>query len=373
MIEPGSGEVVVGTVTISGVSSDSDGEVDTVKVRLGDSPWEDCVDDSDGDPWSKWYFDWDTTQVSDGTIAIKVRATDEDGGSTDDTVSVTVDNSGDTRPTVSIVSPGDGPFADNITIGGSASDPDGSVDRIEVSIDDNSFAYPFIAVGTGTWMINLDISRLDLGAYTVYVRAVDDEELASGTDSAEIDVDNRIPIAMVDLVDPETASLTEAITFSGHGENGDIFEYRWTSDLHGNLGEAETIIIDADILSVGVNTIRFRVKGANGLWSDPDTVTVTVRSSSEQSSGSSNDFQSYVFPMLIIFIVIIVSIALIRGSRGQDEPNEVVPIHSPEIVTAGPAGTQAPTPIVCPTCGGPPEYYPQYGRNYCHNCQQYLP
>ncbi len=360
--EPGSGEVVLGTVTISGLASDTDGEVDTVRIRIGDGPWQDCADDSTGDPWSEWSFVWDTTSEDDGAVSIKVRATDDAAGSTDDSISVTVDNSGDSRPSVTVLPPGDGPFADNITIEGTASDPDGSVDQIEISVGDNSFADPFIAVGTDSWTINLDISRWDLGTYTIYVRAVDDEELTSVTDSVMVDVDNRVPVAVVDLVDPQTVYLSGTVTLTGHGENGDIVNYRWTSDEFGVLGEDDTLVVGAGSLSIGVNTIRFQVQGANGLWSETESVTVTVRSESEGSSESSNDFQSFVLPGMFIFIIIVIVLALALGGGGES-PSEVEP-YTPEVV-AGP-------PVVCPTCSNAAEFYPQYGMHYCHTCQQYL-
>jgi predicted amidophosphoribosyltransferase len=62
--------------------------------------------------------------------------------------------------------------------------------------------------------------------------------------------------------------------------------------------------------------------------------------------------------------------------EAQPEPVVTAEPVQPEPEVQAPAEPEPvaqPTGAICPTCGNEAKYIEQYGRNYCYNCQQYLP
>lgn len=86
---PEDGATVSGTVTISGTASDKDGVVTKVEVDIdGAKIWENTYSSSK----VSWSVDWDTTTASDGGHVITAKATDDDGKTSEDSITVTVSN-----------------------------------------------------------------------------------------------------------------------------------------------------------------------------------------------------------------------------------------------------------------------------------------
>jgi uncharacterized repeat protein (TIGR01451 family) len=80
--------------TISGTSTDRDGSVSLVQVKIDDGNWVEAQDTSSDDSWSTWSYDWDTEDgYANGDHMIYARAYDNDNYTDPPAnVSVTVDN-----------------------------------------------------------------------------------------------------------------------------------------------------------------------------------------------------------------------------------------------------------------------------------------
>ena len=83
---PLSGSDVSGTSTITGTSSDSDGTVESVEIRIDSGSWIQAVGTT------SWSYDWNTTEVPNGEHMIFARAYDGANYSEEVSVSVEVDN-----------------------------------------------------------------------------------------------------------------------------------------------------------------------------------------------------------------------------------------------------------------------------------------
>jgi len=89
--------------------------------------------------------------------------------------------------------------------------------------------------------------------------------------------DYTSPKATIDSVDPSDVVEGEEIQFTGHGTAYKSVErYVWTSSIDGELHSDINPDFSIDSLSNGTHTISFRVEDNFGIWSDPDTTTVTV-------------------------------------------------------------------------------------------------
>jgi len=81
-------------------------------------------------------------------------------------------------------------------------------------------------------------------------------------------------LAQIDSISPNPAEQGQAVSFSGHGIDGYITEYSWTSSIDGYLSDSQTFSMSS--LSAGVHTIFFKVKDNNGVWSDDATATLQI-------------------------------------------------------------------------------------------------
>ncbi len=371
------GQNVEGLIEIVGTAEDVDGIVEDVTIRIGGETWEQCTDDY-GD-WSDWSYLWNTTAHTDGVITIAVRAVDDEGGTETEYIDLFINNTDLRRPSISISLPysGDGPFANAIEMTGTASDPENTLDRIEISSEQGGFAFPTVASGTETWSANIALAGLEKGYYTFYARAIDDEGLISQLDSVTVHVDNRVPVAVLESVSPEETTIDfGTFTFRGDGENGVIVAYEWSSGDFGVLGEAETVHCKADRLSVGTHIIHFRVQAQNGLWSEQVSETVTVieePSVRSDSKDSGISFMAIIGVLALVLVVLTVVALRKRNGKGAEMAAGTGTVGPPSDSPPGPVAEYVPPAITCPTCGREPIYYPEYGRHYCHACNEYLP
>ena len=114
------------TVNLAAAASDSDGTVAKVEFFSGTTKLGE-------DPTAPYSFTW--SGVAAGSYALTARATDDLGASTTSTAStITVASGSNTPPTANITSPADGAvfaWKPTITVSATASDPDGSVAKVE--------------------------------------------------------------------------------------------------------------------------------------------------------------------------------------------------------------------------------------------------
>lgn len=195
--KPTNGAKVSGTVTIWVKAWDPDGndELDAVYVRIDEGSWVKMTKDPEGDDFTWWYFNWDTTKVEDGEHHISAYAWDGTDDSEKDTIFVIVDNVPDNNaPGIVIVKPtGGSSVSGTVTIWMNAWDADNNSDikNVWVKIDEgpNLNATYNHTDGEGQWWYYIwNTTGLEEGWHVIKAIAFDGTDDAS--DLIEIKVDN---------------------------------------------------------------------------------------------------------------------------------------------------------------------------------------
>jgi len=122
-------------------------------------------------------------------------------------------------PTVAITSPSDGAtLSGAITIHGTASDADGTVQSVQVKIDSGAWIE---ATGTTSWSYSWNTTTVANGSHTIYARAYDGTDYSS-IDSVTVNV-NNIPLnhkPTVEIIFPNNGTEVKK-TFTIHGTAND--------------------------------------------------------------------------------------------------------------------------------------------------------
>jgi len=168
---PSVGDDLSGTVILTGTTSDVEVDDGTqlggwVEVKIGDEEWQHAHH------WRRWDLAWDTTAYENGDWDVSVRAYDgkDYGQQLDFTFSV--HNHINIPPKVSVISPlFNETVWGKVTIRGSASDVDGIVHAVYISVGgtDNWT----IVDGTKVWSYVFDTKNIVDGSLTLYFRSFD--------------------------------------------------------------------------------------------------------------------------------------------------------------------------------------------------------
>jgi hypothetical protein len=291
------GEVVSGSIQIRGTSSDTDGVVESVEIRIDDESW------STATGTSSWSYTWDTTTYTNGEHEVHVRAKDDfDEYSQEKSITFIVDNGGNIPPIVTIVYPAGGTVSGTVLISGTASDLDGdsTLSYVQVKIDGDWENTD----GITDWSYSWDTTSLDDDNYTISVRAYDDTEF-SMIKSVEVHVDNPHPPTLTITSEiPYEVSGTLTIRGTASDDDGEITKV----EIQIDDGEWKEIVgtiswsynLDTTKLSDGEHTVRIRV------YDDEDELneisfTIKVNNSTNIT---------WLIIMVVIFLLIAFSIAV---------------------------------------------------------------
>ncbi len=143
--------------------------VEKVELSVDDGPWFPATVDGTGN----WSLEWDSATVPEGSHLLRARAYGSNSYSRPVELSLKVIHVvPNVRPTLSISEPADGStVSGKITIKGTASDEDGSITKVEISLDD---ATEWLEVtGLDSWTYTLDTKKLANGEYTMLLRCFD--------------------------------------------------------------------------------------------------------------------------------------------------------------------------------------------------------
>ena len=117
------------------------------------------------------------------------------------------------------------------------------------------------------------------------------ENIAVGTDAGlalyyERQLDNQVPIAIIESINPTTALPNTPVTMIGSGldSDGTIDSYLWHSNLDGNLSNASNFTISN--LSMGYHIISFSVMDNEGRWSKEVAMNIGIGDFPEASIDS---------------------------------------------------------------------------------------
>ncbi len=174
---------------------------------------------------------------------------------------------GTNPPEVQITQPNSGAIlSGSVNIEGAASDSDGSINRVEVKIDNGDWK---AAIGTDNWSFFWDTTNVEDGQYTVYAQSIDDKEGYSPEQSVTVTVNNNHPPEnpsysydkfrkelTVSATDIDEDKIRFGVSFSNDGSID-----QWTDYVDSGTEQ----IIDCDELK---NTIGIIVEDEHGAQSD---------------------------------------------------------------------------------------------------------
>lgn len=134
-------------------------------------------------------------------------------------------------------------------------------------------------------------STLSSGHHIISLRALDNDNLWSTTDTTELNIAVMdLPLSYIDSVTQMPLRwdnnlpipTTDEITLIGHGEvsaGGTITSYQWRSNIDGILGIGSSLTTET--LSTGTHVIYFKVKDDTGRWSEEVGQVVVVKDNSQ--------------------------------------------------------------------------------------------
>ncbi len=195
IVDPEDGQIVGGEYRVE-VDAADDNEVSMVELAIDSGSWIDITSNFDG---THYYYDWDTTTVSDGSHTLDARANDNAGQATyASQITVTVDNVND--PPVADAGPDQSAYVgDTVNFDGSGSyDPDGTIVEYFWDFGD----------GTNATGVVVEHAYATDGIYTVNLIVTDDDG-ATDSDTAEVTVTEA----------PATETFTFTGTVAPRGEN----------------------------------------------------------------------------------------------------------------------------------------------------------
>ncbi|UCH90180.1 MAG: right-handed parallel beta-helix repeat-containing protein [Thermoplasmata archaeon] len=229
--KPDNKQEVVGSIYINGTAFDPDGLIQTVEVSINDGKWQTTT--AMGLYWSKWSYQWNTTDVGDGEYLISARVYDG-MNYTYDSVIVIVDNiPGGNEPVVFIVvySPvEEQQVRGHFVVFGTAFSSLGNIISVEIKIDNGSYElatpgervikkynpetglYEDVVIPDwNTWGYTWNTTKYEDGPHKVYARVRDDLENVD-VEIIDVIVDNRKTDANMTILEITHPSDSEEVS-----------------------------------------------------------------------------------------------------------------------------------------------------------------
>jgi len=157
------------------------------------------------------------------------------------------------KPTITITSPSDGDtVSDSVTVTGTASDSDGSVQRVEFRVNTASW---ITISGTSSWSYVLNTASLTDGVHTLSVRSYDGETY-SDISSIDVNINNQgsagshSPDNLVAHWSFDEGSGSKVYDSSGYGNDGTIYGANW---VDGTSGKALSFDGTNDFIEIPVS------------------------------------------------------------------------------------------------------------------------
>jgi hypothetical protein len=277
---PTPGETVSGEITISGWASDPDGSVERVEIKVFSDSWKSTQGTE------SWSYSWDTRSMENGHYMISVRSYDGMDYSIIRSINVEVNNTetpppSNQPPTVSINPIYQAEVSGEVYLYGTASDPDGTVDRVQVRIDSGGWR---TADNTGSWSFLWNTTGVSDGLHIIYARAIDNENEESTHDSITVTVNNTVNTApSVNIISPvegETVSGFVFITGSASDVDGQetlsSVQVRIQGEWY-DVGETSSWSFIWDTLEMEDGEYEIAAQAFDGtLYSEIESVLVTV-------------------------------------------------------------------------------------------------
>lgn len=268
---PSEGAVVQGEVNANGTASDPDGTVTQVEVRIDAGAWQVA------EGTTSWSFAWDTTTVANGTHSVAARSWDGEAFSQVAKRNVTVANPPNEPPTVAITRPSGGQVVEGmVRLEGTASDPEGKLERVEWRVDDGPWRN---ASGLADWSADWDSRGVADGSHRLEARSFDGA-LFSAVARVSVTVDNLKPDLVVEGIEVAAGITFQNVTAkvknqgddrAGSFQVGFLYEVEGTLKRIGNqsiaglaVGQSASVSVNWDVLGkLGNFTLHARADEAN--------------------------------------------------------------------------------------------------------------
>ena len=225
-------------------------------------------------------------------------------------VNITIDTLADPSPTVIITSPKQGEYVSGfVTVKGYTVDSGGSVEYVEIKIDDGAWtkaSCPYLTTKPAIWGHNWSTADVEDGNHTIRVRSYDGEYY-SGVVSTTVRVSNNHPpsVSIISPKDGATVNGTVVINGTASDEDGgeqalnDTFNNRvevriddgnWMTATEDWMHVSNTTVMawtytwNTTQLEDGDYTVD--VRAYDGIdYSDIESITVTVDNDKKDSDG----------------------------------------------------------------------------------------
>lgn len=284
-------------VMVNGTASDSDGDVQFVEVKIDDGVWQTAAGTE------SWSYEWNISSVSQGRHIVSARSYDGSDYSAVQSINVTIDTLDDPSPTVIITSPKQGEYVSGfVTVKGYTVDSGGSVEYVEIKIDDGAWtkaSCPYLTTKPAIWGHNWSTVDVEDGNHTIRVRSYDGEYYSDMV-STTVRVSNNHPPS-VEITSPEdSATVNDTVVVNGTARDIDGNETLQTIEI--KIGEGNWKTVKEDWWAVnnitswsymwntteigdGDCTIKVRAyDGAN--YSNIVSIIVTVDNDKKDSDGT---------------------------------------------------------------------------------------
>lgn len=162
---PSSEDTVSGSIKITGTMTAD--EYDRVDVKIDNGNW------NEAQGTEKWEYTWDTTQVNDGEHTIYAQCILANDQSSQTSIKVNVENNIENEiPIISISYPtGSSVVSNTITFRGTVDDADGSVEQVDIKIDQGDWEQA--SLSEKVWEYTLNTSLRSDGNHIFYARSFD--------------------------------------------------------------------------------------------------------------------------------------------------------------------------------------------------------
>ena len=143
--------------------------VEKVEISVNNGTWMPAAGTGD------WSYAFDSTTAENGNASVRFRAFDGVTYSAIRVLTLNVSNPDENiKPTLTITSPENGAkLSGKVAINGTASDEDGTVEKVEVAINDGDWQ---AVTGITSWSFEWDTKKLKNGEYQIKVRCYDGED-----------------------------------------------------------------------------------------------------------------------------------------------------------------------------------------------------
>jgi len=316
------------SITFTGGGTDEDGVITCYSWR---SSIDDYLYNGANDS-----FTLDNLSIGIHTIYLKVRDNDGYWGNEIST-EIRVRDPSNISPSVSIASPANHTeISAIVTISGGASDDDGTVTKIEISMDDAAWQN---ATGTESWAFEWDTTAVADGEHHIRARAFDDSDYSTVVEIL-VDVKNTV----VKNVKP-TVTITSPI--GGAGVSGEITIEGMAADTDGTVQKVEirigdgswetatgtfSWVYDWDTTGTDNGSVEITVRAYDGTdYSDDYQITLSVKNdenpSGDNDHGDDDDSPAFGAALWITAAAIV---AIRIGSRRSCEMTSHPRNHKPK-------------------------------------------